>query len=1133
MPALHFPTPDALRLALASGIVPPEIAQAPVLAAFDAVNRPWVVVPPGFPREVVAALSRLGVTLHGTGPAARLFSRWAELLPLRPAPVGHSGPMLVELPDGAVARLVAEVRQLRPQSIAVRLLPDCGRAWVILRDPPLFTSLGLADLESAEAFVQQAPRIWVKEGWRHPLENLTAPPDVTILLRPEREWRTVPDTALRTAPETYPLHRGSDQAVARRNTPTLPAVLTLRPTRSRGSETFWVLPRNATQQLLGYLRDSDERLLSHFQIAILSCEGTDGRVLLRVNEGREPVPVFLVDVSGFSAHAQLSQLHVPVGFELCPELRPTVLAETLDLKPDEVAWLEPRGQRFTVHTAPERAFRPLTQWVTYTTPPPVVLQPTWETSDLLATPKFVVETEHTSPLSDHLPPRPPHEPPRATAPASPEGWLRRLTDRLFRGKAVPQRGEKSRPIPGQPARRVGEKLSSRHSLLLGNEWAARRGALEQRVLTDALRLPLGERARLWANLAEVYAAVGNPADAAVCWLNAIWDGDPVPASWTVSWLRAEAKSARLGRDGQDLAAVLRSGSPRVASAHLVWAAGQGAPSSELVEELPRILGLIESHEPDLPVRMAWLAWGAGTALIDGDPLGLARCRDRLYARLAEKGPGLDLDAPSFLRFRGGTEGERFQTAKEWLVRVRDPLHRWLVKCTSGGRLQWAGLDPETTSTVAYADLMLAWALSRLGDRTRANELLVEAESNLADAGGTGVDPVVHRVLRLAFAERIRSAQDGRPDRPGLPLEAVAELPQLDDLGRYAVDKLRAFSRVLEPVDRVNPYRSRDLVEFLGTDRLGERLARVVARPDLAPDPREALSLLDLALDDQTAVTLPRTAFVLLEVAPRLEPALVANLLPLASKAVELVPEWSRLTAPSGDPVAAVRRFGARLLAAACHAAALFHLPESFRQLAEAIRGAAGTPDATVVKALELAADPFFRTLRRLGLTSEAADLLASLGEPQAAGTRELGLAVGWFATGNEDAGNRVLNAARDRLFVEGIADDRERTAVAIAYAAAVGHAPTRIALGRLEELFLRLDPVTSQGATNRYYTLKPLQLIDTVVRAVVSDDFALGPGVRGWLDDDEYLIRRRITRDLDSALVSGSVSEVPGPRRTP
>jgi hypothetical protein len=43
-------------------------------------------------------------------------------------------------------------------------------------------------------------------------------------------------------------------------------------------------------------------------------------------------------------------------------------------------------------------------------------------------------------------------------------------------------------------------------------------------------------------------------------------------------------------------------------------------------------------------------------------------------------------------------------------------------------------------------------------------------------------------------------------------------------------------------------------------------------------------------------------------------------------------------------------------------------------------------------------------------------------------------------------------------------------------------------------------------------------LIDAVVRSVVTDEFTLGPAVRGWLDDDEFLIRGRIHRDLAAVL---------------
>ena len=67
-------------------------------------------------------------------------------------------------------------------------------------------------------------------------------------------------------------------------------------------------------------------------------------------------------------------------------------------------------------------------------------------------------------------------------------------------------------------------------------------------------------------------------------------------------------------------------------------------------------------------------------------------------------------------------------------------------------------------------------------------------------------------------------------------------------------------------------------------------------------------------------------------------------------------------------------------------------------------------------------------------------------------------------------------------------------------------------------MFQRLGRVKIDGGTNLYFTLQPLQIIETVVRAVVTDEFALGSSVRGWLDDDEFLIRSRVHRDLTAVL---------------
>jgi hypothetical protein len=169
-------------------------------------------------------------------------------------------------------------------------------------------------------------------------------------------------------------------------------------------------------------------------------------------------------------------------------------------------------------------------------------------------------------------------------------------------------------------------------------------------------------------------------------------------------------------------------------------------------------------------------------------------------------------------------------------------------------------------------------------------------------------------------------------------------------------------------------------------------------------------------------------------------------------------------------------------------------------------------------------------LRKLGYRAEAETLMANLDPDRGEGLSksplspsQVGMAVGWFAAGDEEAGDAILNEAQRRLFVTREGSDPERTELAIAYAEALGSAPPRIALGRLEQIFQSLDRVNTVGSTNTYFTLKPLQLIDAVVRSVVSEDFNLGPAVCGWMDDDEFLIRRQIHRDMAEILNAAGI----------
>src|SRR5262249_22463805 len=252
-------------------------------------------------------------------------------------------------------------------------------------------------------------------------------------------------------------------------------------------------------------------------------------------------------------------------------------------------------------------------------------------------------------------------------------------------------------------------------------------------------------------------------------------------------------------------------------------------------------GFLDQHFDDLPVRAAWLARLAATRLCDGDALGLARWRDRVIARLADRGPGLDLDEPSFLPVHGTAAADRVQTDRKWLERVREPVLRW-VQEHGGGRLRSSGLDAETEATAAYAELMLAWGLGCLGERTRAKDWAARARKELTRMSGPGIDPAAHGVLGDLFMLRVKDAQEGRSPKPGLPAELQARLEKLPELARFAVNRLREHSRILEPLDRVQSFRGLNLKTFLGHDRLGERLFVLAERtePDELAEEAEAL-----------------------------------------------------------------------------------------------------------------------------------------------------------------------------------------------------------------------------------------------------------------------------------------------------
>src|SRR5262245_27335826 len=116
-------------------------------------------------------------------------------------------------------------------------------------------------------------------------------------------------------------------------------------------------------------------------------------------------------------------------------------------------------------------------------------------------------------------------------------------------------------------------------------------------------------------------------------------------------------------------------------------------------------------------------------------------------------------------------------------------------------LAWArSFSQPHERTPAYVDLHFAYCLAPLGRSEDALARVERARSALAGLAGA------HAWLLGAFAYRVRQALDGKPTTGPLPAEMAEPLEEMERLERYVVDRLRKHSRILEPDQRINPYR---------------------------------------------------------------------------------------------------------------------------------------------------------------------------------------------------------------------------------------------------------------------------------------------------------------------------------------
>lgn len=1123
---LRFPNLDVLRLAITSGLIPPAIVAAPVEVVHGQHGELHVTPSSALPKSTLQELTAIGVVVtaandnNDPSQESCAYSHWLQLVPLvrqQELPtISDKTTVLFEVPPTQLAEVASEILRLGNDRQSYRhLVRDSGvRTLLRVSGPPYYTLLRA--LESAAggpalpAYIEQRPRAWVQLGYEHPLlHHCEVPPGKWLLLRAPRTWEWLDESPFQELYQALDFELPAVESNWQEAplTQRLRVPLRLATMAETDDAELWVLEEDAWRQVEQLINSSDNELLDRLAFAVVE-QAEQPLVILRLRPSKLPPPVLIFRGLACHRYLNLPNLFIPVGQRLRPPLRRDVVARLLAADTGQIVWLQPaEDHTFRSRSVADAHFRPLSQCVDYVLDRAHEPLAAWVSAHRFDFASFACRDDvaRAKPTAREQPLREP-APQIAPSPAT----------------------SKDSSLPAEEPI-VAEVIEAPTSELLRappltSELAQRLASVEEqfRALDTPLESP--ERQSLWREMAQLNGALQRRFDAALCWTHAYWEEDAsrrgdAQAS-LVHW-GASQDAALLSR--VQLQQLLNDHTTRKAtlielSAQLIHLAEQGA-AGELHESLPLIARLLAEHDRILPVRLAWLAWVALTKLTHGDELALARARDRLLERLFQNGLTAEHDLPGFLRVGSGTDEDRQRILRQELTTLRDRVAEWIVEPPSS-----------LARTRAYADLIFAYGLARLGETTQAERIAVWARQQVDSSDA------LHHWSVQAFELRISEAASGTL-RSQLSPDLLDFLERMGRTERYKADRLRQRSRILEPFERIDPYRRWHRTYSDDLSRELALLFDITSREELQ---MRLESLLKARQAKPAAAA--RVLTTTLELAPRLGERFAAGLL------TRVFPAWDSLDS-------AVDR--AWLLEKALQVAAHFDerdavaayverfetsLPEiiqSYLQL-QVDHSPSNQAKLTTIESLF---NQSLRGLRKLGLRDEINRIFARIVEvvhkhsaaistrpksgrpakddPTRATKLMLTVAGGWFYFGNTEQARPIIDDVRQQLFTANVGPVA-KSSLACAYVAAVSQAPLEYALPHLEQLFqIRpdngerylagvLDPFT----TSSHYSLAQLDVVEATVLALVSEETMLSQEMRRWLEEDEYLVRRRIHRDV-------------------
>jgi cellulose synthase operon protein C len=1126
---LEFHSLEVLRLALTADLVPQKTLSAAVNYQLTEEQNLLVECSANLSRTSLADLKTLGVTKRRMSAKnlTQTASCWLCLLPVQPVSnreIGDKAAVLFDLPaEGGFDDVVSEVLRLGNDRQSFRTVEFDGAQRVFLRviGPPYYSLLRALDRNGSDdaptAYIEHASRVWIELGYQHPMSQQVVPP-VGQLLMIDRtnEWRYVPEAPFRDAYQAIEFQLPNQPNAVTNSELERRLSIPLKLVRGGSADhsELWVLTASAFEQFDQFVSNSDERLLQRLSFAVAESDGNT-TILLRVRPSKNLPPVLVLDALPCAPYLKLSNLFLPAGHRLHPPLRRDVVKQILADDASLLTWLEPvEDGSFVPQTISDSAFRPLTDWVEYVLDRNHEALDHWMQSTQFDFESFVCPNEQ--PIRD--------KPKKEERPKTKRPELEETDDQPDDETAAEPVAKKVVKKKAAKAKATTKTTKKKNP----SELEKQLRELEQQYL--AMDAPLDDETRrhVWIELAQANAELQLSSESGICWGHAFWETtetDDLP-NLGKEWFTSES---RLWEDSSSFASgsvssaklksVLQSknATPIVVNSFaswLIWHAQQEQPSSTLVDQLGKVQEFLERSESQLSIRSTWLTWCAFSKVSGGDVLALARARDRILERLFQNGMTPDRDVPSFLRASGMRSGDRFRAVREEILNMRGQAQEWAKKNR--------GTTAETTRE--YIDMTFAYAMARLGEARLARELFDEAKTSLEKT-----QDKIHLWFIKAYEYRIEQAIDGRPSSDSLPDELLATLEEMrkskestERFGSFKVDRLRQRSQMLEPSEVLDPYQRYHQRFSSDFTRMLSQVADIQDRSKLADRISELLSS-TTDVDERVEVVIKA-----LEVGPRLGEAMAQEVLAAAAPMID----------ESGDVVQQ-----ARLLERAIFLAANFDQTEYVtalvEQLHDLLESQAGA-EADTIQALESLLAESFKGMRKLGMRDNIARLLEQMAKlaqslnSQAPKRRAnskvvkndaateshkmmLQVAAGWFFFGqNENAWPMIDNSYQMLINPELI--PVQQTQVACAYAYALGQAPVSDAMSRFQVLFKKLKGISDSFTTNSHFSLSQVVVVESVLLSMVSDDFTMTESGRRWLDDDEFLIRRRIHQDVRAAM---------------